>query len=272
MTSHATMIEKAYNAANTALGIEPNYPKPISDAFKRRDAAVDLLDLKPLNPAHELQASPNVRQWPSVLDRCAAHNARAQAAQDAIKGGILTSATAQLDHALKAYVPEHSSAVYKAVEAHVNGLTEAAQHCPTLNADSAVKGGYGDAMTRFYQHAQVIVTYADIGSVTAPADRAAQAARALALVTDPGRIDPIKRTPASRWNEGGELRSPESDVRRRDIARGLLTDWIGNPVETLRKLGRDEYDGFSLSPATADTYTDRVEQFANADRIIRVDD
>ncbi|OAH41762.1 hypothetical protein AYJ66_07260 [Dietzia cinnamea] len=272
MSNHVTMIEKAFNAANTALGIEPNYPKPLTDALKRRDAAAELVDYRPMNVAQELAASNNPRQWPSILDRCAAHNARAEQAQAAIRGGLLSGATAQLDHQFKAYVPEYTTSVYKTVEAHLNALTEAAQACPTLNADSAVKGGYGDAMTRFYQHAQIIVTYTGVGTITAPANRPAQAARALALVTDPGTVNVVKRTPASRWNEGGELRSPEADIRRRDITRGLLTDWIKNPTETLRRLGRDEYQGFTLSPATADTYADRVEQFANAERIERVTD
>lgn len=162
--------------------------------------------------------------------------------------------------------------MYKTVEAHLNALTEAAQACPTTNAEAAISGGYGDALTQLHKHAVTIRAYVAVGTVTAPANRAAQAAHALALVTDPGQINIIKRTPASRWNEGGELRSPEADVRRRDITRELLTNWLTNPTETLRRLGRDEYQGFVLAPATADTYEHRVEQFLNSDRIERVAD
>lgn len=272
MSNHTTMIEKAYNAANTALGIDPKYPKPLADTLKRRDAATELMHYKPMNPAHELAAAPNPRQWPSILDQCAAHNARAEQAQAAIRGGLLSGATAQLDHQLKAYVPEYTSAVYKAVEAHLNALLDAAQACPTTDAEAAISGGYGAELTAFHTHARTIVTYTGVGTVTAPGQRPAQAARALSLICDPGEVNVVKRTPASRWNEGGELRSPESDIRRRDITRGLLTDWIKNPTETLRRLGRGEYQGFILAPATADTYGDRVEQFANADRIERVTD
>lgn len=272
MTNHSTIIEKAFNAANTALGIEPNYPKPVADAFKRRDAAAELMELKPMNPAHELAAAPNPRQWSSILDQCAAHNARAEQAQAAIRGGLLSSATAQLDHALKAYVHEYTTSVYKTVEAHLNALVEAAQDCPTTNAEAAINAGYGAQLTEFHQHARTIVTYTGVGTVTAPGQRSAQAARALSLVCDPSEVPVVKRTPASRWNEGGELRSPESDIRRRDITRGLLSDWIRDETETLRRLGRGEYQGFILAPATADTYADRVEQFANADRIERVTD
>ena len=272
MSNHTTMIEKAFNAANTALGIDPNYPKPLADTLKRRDAAAELMDLKPMNPAHELAAAPNPRQWPSILDQCAAHNARAEQAQAAIRGGLLSGATAQLDHQLKQYVPEYSTSVYKTVEAHLNALLDAAQACPTTNAEAAISGGYGAELTAFHTHARTIVTYTTVGTATAPGQRSAQAAHALSLICDPGEVNVIKRTEATRNNMGGEVRSPEADVRRRDIARGLLGDWLGNPVETLRKLGRGEYQGFVLAPATADTYTDRVEQFANADRIIRVDD
>ncbi len=272
MSNHITMIEKAFNAANTALAVTPKYPKPLASAFERRDAAAELMDCKPMNVAHELGAAANIRLWPSIMDKCAEHNARAEQAQAAIRGGLLSSATAQLDHALKAYVAEYTTSVYKTVEAHLNALTEAAQACPTTNAEAAISGGYGAQLTEFHTHARTIVTYTGVGTVTAPGQRPAQAARALALVTDPGTVNVVKRTPASRWNEGGELRSPESDIRRRDITRGLLTDWIKNPTETLRRLGRDEYQGFSLSPATADTYADRVTQFENSDRIVRVDD
>lgn len=272
MSNHATSIEKAYNAASTALAVTPTYPKPLTDTLKRRDAAVELLDYKPMNPAHELAASNNPRQWPSILDRCAEHNARADQAQAAIRGGLLKSATAQLDHQLKAYVAEYTTSVYKTVEAHLNGLVEAARDCPTTNAEAAITSGYGDALTQLHKHAVTIRAYVAVGTVTAPANRAAQAAHALALVTDPGTVNVIKRTPAARFNEGGELRSPEADIRRRDITRGLLTDWIKNETETLRRLGRDEYQGFVLAPATADTYEHRVEQFLNSDRIERVAD
>ena len=272
MSNHTTMIEKAFNAANTALGIDPNYPKPLADTLKRRDAAAELMDLKPMNPAHELAAAPNPRQWPSILDQCAAHNARAEQAQAAIRGGLLSGATAQLDHQLKQYVPEYSTSVYKTVEAHLNALLDAAQACPTTNAEAAISGGYGAQLTEFHQRARTIVTYTTVGTATAPGQRSAQAARALALVTDPGEVPVVKRTPASRWNEGGELRSPESDIRRRDITRGLLTDWIRDETETLRRLGRGEYQGFVLAPATADTYEHRVEQFLNSERIERVTD
>lgn len=272
MSNHDTSIEKAYRAAHTALAVTPNYPKPLADAIKRRDAAAELMDYRPMNVAQELAASNNPRQWPSILDRCAAHNARAEQAQAAIRGGLLSSATAQLDHQFKQYVPEYTTSVYKTVEAHLNALTEAAQACPTTNAEAAISGGYGAQLTEFHTHARTIVTYTGVGTVTAPGQRAAQAARALSLICDPGQINIIKRTPASRWNEGGELRSPEADIRRRDITRGLLGDWIKNPTETLRRLGRGEYQGFILAPATSDNYADRVEQFANADRIERVTD
>ncbi|WP_042330437.1 hypothetical protein, partial [Dietzia sp. UCD-THP] len=185
---------------------------------------------------------------------------------------LLSGATAQLDHQFKAYVPEYASATYKAVEAHLNGLVEAAQDCPTTDAEAAINGGYGDALTQLHKHAVTIRAYVAVGTVTAPGQRPAQAARALALVTDPGTVNVIQRTPASRWNQGGELRSPEADIRRRDIARGLIGDWLKNETETLRRLGRGEYEGFILAPATADTYPERVEQFLNADRIERVAD
>lgn len=272
MSNHVTMIEKAFHAANTALGTDPKYPKPLSSAFERRDAAAELMDLKPMNVAHELGAAANIRLWPSIMDKCAEHNARAEQAQAAIRGGLLSSATAQLDHALKAYVAEYTSSVYKTVEAHLNALLDAAQACPTTNAEAAISAGYGGPLTEFHTHARTIVTYTGVGTVTAPGQRSAQAAHALALVTDPGEVAVVKRTPASRWNEGGELRSPESDIRRRDITRGLLTDWLKNPTETLRRLGRDEYEGFVLAPATADTYADRVEQLLNAERIEPVTD
>ncbi|MEV8222759.1 hypothetical protein AB0P16_09880 [Dietzia maris] len=272
MSNHVTMIEKAFNAANTALGTDPKYPKPLASAFERRDAAAELMDLKPMNVAHELGAAANIRLWPSIMDKCAAHNSRAEQAQAAIRGGLLSSATAQLDHQFKAYVAEYASAVYKAVEAHLNALVEAAQDCPTTNAEAAISGGYGAQLTTFHTHARTIVTYTGVGTVTAPGQRSAQAARALSLICDPGEVAVVKRTPASRWNEGGELRSPEADIRRRDITRGLLGDWIKNETETLRRLGRGEYEGFLLAPATADTYAERVEQFLNAERIERVTD
>lgn len=272
MSNHTTMIEKAFHAANTALGTDPKYPKPLTDALKRRDAAEEIMDYRPMNVAQELAAAPNPRQWPSVLDKCAAHNARAEQAQAAIRGGLLSSATAQLDHQLKQYVPEYTTSVYKTVEAHLNALLDAAQDCPTTDAEAAINSGYGDALTQLHKHAVTIRAYVAVGTVTAPGQRPAQAAHALALVTDPGQVNVIKRTPASRWNQGGELRSPEADIRRRDIARGLIGDWLKNETETLRRLGRGEYEGFSLSPATADTYTERVEQLLNSDRIERVAD
>lgn len=272
MSNHTTSIEKAFNAAHTALATSPNYPKPLADTLKRRDAAAELMDYKPMNPAHELAAAPNPRQWPSILDQCAAHNARAEQAQAAIRGGLLSGATAQLDHQLKAYVAEYATATYKTVEAHLNALTEAAQACPTTNAEAAISGGYGAELTQFHQHARIIVTYTTVGTATAPGQRSAQAAHALSLICDPGTVNIVKRTPAARFNEGGELRSPEADIRRRDITRGLLTDWIKNETETLRRLGRGEYEGFVLAPATAETYEDRVEQFLNSDRIERVAD
>ncbi|MEH6820914.1 MAG: hypothetical protein V7706_13305 [Dietzia psychralcaliphila] len=272
MSNHSTMIEKAFNAANTALAVDPTYPKPITDTLKRLDAAVALEDLKPRDAAAELMAAPNPRTWDSILTEIATHNLKVDTAKAAIRGRLLTTTRAQLDRALTVYVPEYASACYKAVEAHLNALVEAAQACPTTNAEAAVRDGFGAQLTEFHTRARTIVTYTGVGKDTAPADRAAQAARALSLIVDPGTVNVIKRTPAARFNEGGELRSPEADVRRRDITRGLLTDWIKNPTETLRRLGRDEYQGFILAPATADTYADRLGQFANADRIERVTD
>lgn len=267
MNTHSTIIEKAFNAAHTALGTSPDYPKPVADAFKRRDAAADLLDLKPLNVAHELQASPNVRQWPSVLDKCAAHNARAEQAQAAIKGGILTSATAQLDRALKQYVPEYADQAHETVSGILAALTDAAAHVASLNAENAVRNGYGDQLTELHKHTVKVRTHTAVGSTVAPAQKVAQAAQALALITVPGRIDPIKKTPATRWNQGGETRSNAADLARRDEARRLMTDWHRDETETLRKLARGEYAGFELSAATSDDYAHRVTQFENADRI-----
>ncbi|WP_238556454.1 hypothetical protein, partial [Dietzia sp. UCD-THP] len=90
MSNHVTMIEKAFNAANTALAVTPTYPKPLADTLKRRDAAAELMNYRTMNVAHELAAAPNPRQWPSILDQCAAHNARAEQAQAAIRGGLLS--------------------------------------------------------------------------------------------------------------------------------------------------------------------------------------
>lgn len=272
MSNHTTSIEKAYNAANTALAVTPKYPKPIADTLKRRDAAVALEDLQPRDAAAELLAAPDLRTWDSILTEIATHNLKVDTAKAAIRGRLLTTTRAQLDRALTVYVPEYTTSVYKAVEAHLNALVDAAQDCPTTDAEAAVRDGYGAQLTEFHTRARTIVTYTGVGKDTAPADRAAQAGRALSLIVDPGTVNVIKRTPAARFNEGGELRSPESDIRRRDITRGLLTDWLKNPTETLRRLGRDEYQGFILSPATADTYEHRVEQFLNSDRIERVAD
>lgn len=268
MNAHPTEIEKAFLKAAEALGIEPQWDKPLVALMKRRDAAQALADLKPRDAAQELAATNGTRGWDHLLGEIAAHNAKIEVAKSALRaGGILATTQAQLGRALTLHLPAFTDQTHDTVAGLLAALADTAQNCPSLDAESAVRNGFGDTLTQLHKHAVTVRAYVAVGTVTAPANRVAQAARALALITDPGRIDPIKRTPATRWNQGGELRSPEADVRRRDEARRLMTDWHRDEVDTLRRLGRGEYEGFILSPATADDYAHRVTQFENADRI-----
>ncbi|WP_440220801.1 hypothetical protein [Dietzia sp. MNB45] len=267
MTTHITTIEAAYTKAADTLGISPEWDKALTATMKRRDAAVALFDLKPRDAAAELAAAPNPRTWDSIITEVATHNARVAEAQAAIRGRLLTTAQAQLDAQLKAFLPQYAGQAYERVSGVLASITDTAAHVASLNAETAVRNGYGDALTQLHQLAMTVRTHTAIGATVAPAGKVAQAARALALITNPGRIDPIKKTPASRWNQGGETRSNPADLARRDEARRLMTDWHRDETDTLRKLARGEYAGFQLSAATSDDYAHRVTQFENADRI-----
>ena len=265
--SISTTIEGAYLTSAHALGIEPAWDKTILATMKRRDAAQALADLQPRDAAQELMAAPNPRQWDSILSEVTQHNAKVETAKAAIRGRLFSATQAQLDTQLKAFLPQYAGQAYERVSGVLAALNDTAAHVPTMSAVAAVRAGYGDRLSEFHQHAHLIRQHATIGATVAPGGKVAQAARALSLITDPGRIDPIKKTPASRWNQGGETRSNAADIARREEARRLMTDWHRDETETLRKLARGEYAGFDLSAATADTYTDRVTQFENADRI-----
>lgn len=265
--SISTTIEGAYLTSAHALGIEPTWDKTILATMKRRDAAQALANMQPRDAAQELIAAPNPRQWDSILSEITQHNARVETAKVAIRGRLLSTTQAQLDQQLKHYLPQYADQAYERVSGVLAALNDTAAHVPTMSAEAAVRAGYGDRLSDFHKHAHLVRQHATIGATVAPGGKVAQAARALALITDPGRIDPIKKTPASRWNQGGETRSNAADIARRDEARRLMTDWHRDEVDTLRKLARGEYAGFELSAATSDDYAHRVTQFENADRI-----
>lgn len=267
MNTHVTTIEAAYTKAADTLGISPEWDKALTATMKRRDAAVALFEMKPRDAAAELAAAPNPRTWDSIITDIANHNAKVDVATTAIRGRLLTVTQAQLDAQLKAFLPQYADQAHETVSGILAALTDTAAHVPTMSAEAAVRAGYGDRLSDFHQHAHLVRQHATIGATVAPGGKVAQAAQALALVVDPGRIDPIKKTPASRWNQGGETRSNAADLARRDEARRLMTDWHRDETETLRKLARGEYAGFDLSAATSDDYAHRVTQFENADRI-----
>ncbi|MFI8695649.1 hypothetical protein [Dietzia maris] len=268
MNAHPTEIEKAFLKAADALGITPEWDKPLIALLKRRDAAQALADMKPRDAAAELTAAPNPRQWDSILGEIAAHNLKVAEAKAAIRnGGVLATTHALLGRALTTFLPTYTDQAYERVSGVLASITDTAGHVASLNAETAVRNGYGDSLTQLHQLAMKVRAHTAIGTTVAPAGKVAQAARALSLITNPGRIDPIKKTPASRWNQGGETRSNPADLARRDEARRLMTDWHRDEVDTLRKLARGEYAGFQLSAATAEDYAHRVTQFENADRI-----
>lgn len=265
--SISTTIEGAYLTSAHALGIEPTWDKTILATMKRKDAAQALANMQPRDAAQELIAAPNPRQWDSILTEITQHNAKVETAKAAIRGRLLSTTQAQLDQQLKQYLPTYADQAYERVSGVLAALNDTAAHVPTMSAEAAVRAGYGDRLSDFHKHAHLIRQHATIGATVAPGGKVAQAARALALITNPGRIDPIKKTPATRWNQGGETRSNPADLARRDEARRLMTDWHRDETETLRKLARGEYAGFELSAATSDDYAHRVTQFENADRI-----
>lgn len=265
--SISTTIEGAYLTSAHALGIDINWGKDITAVQKRRDAAQALANMQPRDAAQELIAAPNPRQWDSILTEITQHNAKVETAKAAIRGRLLSTTQAQLDQQLKQYLPTYADQAYERVSGVLAALNDTAAHVPTMSAEAAVRAGYGDRLSDFHQHAHLVRQHATIGATVASGGKVAQAARALALIVDPGRIDPIKKTPASRWNQGGETRSNPADIARRDEARRLMTDWHRDEVDTLRKLARGEYAGFELSAATAEDYAHRVTQFENADRI-----
>ncbi|WP_440220634.1 hypothetical protein [Dietzia sp. MNB45] len=267
MNTHTTNIEKSYHAASMALGIEPTWDKTITATMKRRDAAVALFEMKPRDAAAELAAAPNPRTWDSIITDIANHNAKVDVATTAIRGRLLTTTQAQLDAQLTQALPTYTDQAHETVSGILAALTDAAGHVASLNAETAVRGGYGDALTQLHQLSMKVRAHTAIGATVATGGKVAQAARALSLIVDPGRIDPIKKTPASRWNQGGETRSNAADLARRDEARRLMTDWHRDETDTLRKLARGEYAGFELSAATSDDYAHRVTQIENADRI-----
>lgn len=274
MNAHPTEVEKAFLKAAEALGITPEWDKPLVALMKRRDAAQALADLKPRDAAQELAATNGTRGWDHLLGEIAAHNAKIEVAKSALRtGGILATTQAQLGRALTLHLPAFTDQSHDTVAGLLAALAETAQQCPTIDATTAVQNGYGDALTRLYQTAHTVRAYVAVGTVTAPADRAAQAGRALALVVAPEPINPIKRTQPTRWSApGGELKSGPEDVARRDTTHNLLTAWVKDEVDTLRRLARHEYAGFELNAATAEDYDWRVEQFANSQRTVHVDD
>lgn len=274
MNVHPSTIEAAYNKAAGALGIEPQWDKPLVALLKRRDAAQALADMKPRDAAAELTAAPNPRQWDSILGEIAAHNIKVTEAKAAIRnGGVLATTQAQLGRALTLHLPTFTDQVHDTVAGLLATLADTAQDCPSLDAESAVRGGFGDSLTQLHRHAHTIRAYTTVGTVTAPADRAAQAARALSLICDPGTINPIKRTQPTRWSApGGELKSGPEDVARKDATHTLISAWVRDEVDTLRRLALREFDGFELSAATAEDYEWRVTQFANSQRTVHVDD
>lgn len=274
MNVHPSTIEAAYIKAAEALGITPEWDKPLIALLKRRDAAQALADMKPRDPAQELAATNGTRQWDHLLGEIAAHNAKIEVAKAAIRnGGVLATTQAQLGRALQLHLPAFTDQAYERVSGVLAALNDTAQDCPSLDAESAVRGGFGDSLTQLHRHAHTIRAYTAVGTVTAPADRAAQAARALSLVVAPEPVNPIKRTQPTRWSApGGELKSGPEDVARKDATHTLISAWVRDEVDTLRRLARREFDGFELSAATAEDYEWRVQQFANSQRTVHVDD
>ena len=189
-------------------------------------------------------------------------------AKSAIRnGGVLATTNALLGRALTTFLPTYTDQAHESVNGLLATFADASAHVASLNPETAVRNGYGDSLTQLHQLAMKVRAHTAIGTIVAPSGKVVQAARALALVVDPGRIDPIKKTPATRWNQGGETRSNAADLARRDEVRRLMTDWHRDEVDTLRKLARGEYAGFELSAATAEDYAHRVAQFENGDRI-----
>ena len=271
--SISTTIEGAYLTSAHALGIEPTWDKTILATMKRRDAAQALADLQPRDAAQELMAAPNPRQWDSILSEITQHNAKVETAKAAIRGRLFSATQAQLDAQLKQFLPQYADQAYERVSGVLASITDTAAHVPTMSAETAVREGFGDKLSDFHQHAHAIRQHTALGSAVAPTGRVHVATHALALIVAPEPINPIKRTQPTRWSApGGELKSGPEDVARKDATHNLLTAWSRDEVDTLRRLARREFDGFELSAATAEDYRWRVEQFANSQRVIHVDD
>jgi hypothetical protein len=265
-----TNIELAYNRAADALAITLEYPKLITDALKRRDAAKKLAELTPRDAAHEIAAANNPRAWDSILDAVATHNARCAEAKNAIRGGVLTHSNRQLDQALAAWVPEYADATHDVIAGILATLTDAARAVDKLDAQHAVTRGYGDALTALFTAVTALTAHTLVGQETTGTDATTRASHMLAMVTAPPNIDPIRRTDATRHNMGGEVVSSPEDQSRRQTARDLMGDFLKDTTGTFHRLARNEYPGHQLSAATADDYRQRVEQYLNADRITRV--
>lgn len=261
-----TNIEQTYTRAADALAVTLTYPKPITDALKRRDAAAALAELTPRDAAAEITAAPNPRSWDGILTDIASHNARCTEARNAIRGGVLSRANTQVDHALTAWVPEYTDATHETVSGHLTALTHAAQTVHELDPQHAIAHGYGDALTELYAAASALDAHARVGDETTGTDATTRAARMLSLMVEPPAIDPIRRTAPTRWNPG-EIVSTTDEIDQRNTARQLMTDWLKDRPATLHRLARHEYPGHHLSAATSETYPHRVEQYRNADRV-----
>ena len=173
MTTHVTTIEAAYTKAADTLGISPEWDKALTATMKRRDAAVALFEMKPRDAAAELAAAPNPRTWDSIITDIANHNAKVDVATTAIRGRLLTVTQAQLDQQLKQALPTYADQAHETVSGILATLTDAAGHVASLNAETAIRAGYGDALTQLHQLAMTVRAHTAIGTTVAPAGKVA---------------------------------------------------------------------------------------------------
>lgn len=261
-------VETSITAAYAALGVDPDYPKPLLDAVATRKAAHAVRDSKPRDLAHEL-LNAGARRWPSITEEVAAHNTRHAEERKAISNGLVSRAESAVEHEYRAHATGYLDRTHPAICTLVEQFVEHATSTPTLNAEDAIRRGYGEHVHALHSLWPTLAAHAQVPAITGPEGNTRRAMSQIASLIDIGPI-PTQSTESRAFGAVVDV-TPDEDKRKRDIARRILSEWQSNPLDCARRIARGDTDGATLDPANGDTYTARRTQWANLDRTIRTD-
>lgn len=261
--------EQNITATAAALGIDLDLPAPLEAAMKRRAATEALRGMQRRDPAAEIRECTNPRRFESLLTEIGQHNLLADAAREAITGGAHGAAITGAEMEWAQFAPEFADQAADTLGHVINDFCDAARNVRSLDPTQAVARGFGDDLTRLHVTGRTLTMFAECFG-TRISGTAKTGAQLAALIAPDAPVQPLRMTITEHRGQVSEVVNSPVEVDQRNIARQLIADWRQDSTDTLRKVARGEYIGYSLLAATSEDYAGRAQSFSNADRTERV--